>query len=102
MMHAVENPAAVGQVWEVVQLTAVALLSGYSAERLLDPGLAVRGLPALCGLAGLYVGAWMWDAGGWAAGPVLAGHALFPTFAGALMVAGIVKLVSLGAAGPRW
>jgi uncharacterized membrane protein YeaQ/YmgE (transglycosylase-associated protein family) len=92
----------VGQVWEMVQLTAVALLAGYSAERLLDPGLGVRGLPALCGLAGLYVGAWMWEAGGWNAGPLLAGHALMPAFAGALMVAALFKLVSLGAAGPRW
>jgi len=101
-MHAVETPSLVAHAWEMVQLTAVALLAGYAAERLLDPGLGVRGLPALCGLAGLYVGAWMWDAGGWAPGPALAGHALFPTFAGALMVAGIFKLVSLGAAGPRW
>jgi uncharacterized membrane protein YeaQ/YmgE (transglycosylase-associated protein family) len=101
-MHAVETPGLVFQTWEIVQLTAVALLAGHAAERLLNPGLGVRGLPALCGLAGLYVGAWMWDAGGWDSGPMLAGHALFPAFAGALMVAGIFKLVSVGAAGPRW
>ncbi len=101
-MHGVETPGLVGQAWEVVQLTAVALLAGYSAERLLDPGLGVRGLPALCGLAGLYVGTWMWEASGWDGGPVLAGHGLLPAFAGALMVAAVFKLVSLGAAGPRW
>ena len=36
------------------------------------------------------------------AGPVLAGHPLLPIFAGALVIAGVFKLVSLGAAGPRW
>jgi uncharacterized membrane protein YeaQ/YmgE (transglycosylase-associated protein family) len=101
-MHGIESPSFLGQFWEMMQLTAVALLAGYSAERLLDPDLGVRGLPALCGLAGLYVGAWMWEAGGWNAGPLLAGHALMPAFAGALMVAALFKLVSLGAAGPRW
>ena len=101
-MHGIESPSLVAQVWEMVQLTAVALLAGYSAERVLDPGLGLRGLPALCGLAGLYVGAWMWEVGGWNTGPILAGHALMPAFAGALTVAALFKLVSLGAAGPRW
>ena len=101
-MQGIESPSLVAQVWEMGQLTAVALLAGYSAARLLDLGLGLRGLPAFCGLAGLYVGAWMWEAGGWNVGPILAGHALLPAFAGALTVAALFKLVSLGAAGPRW
>jgi hypothetical protein len=101
-MHVVESSGLAVQAWEMAQLTAVALFAGSVADRVLDPGLSVRGLPAFCGLAGLYVGGWMWEAGGWVAGPALAGYPLLPIFAGALLVAGVFKLVSLGTAGPRW
>jgi uncharacterized membrane protein YeaQ/YmgE (transglycosylase-associated protein family) len=88
--------------WWFVQVAALPLLAGWIAERLLDPGLHVRGLAVFCGLTGAYVGSRLWDLGGWELGPSLGGQALFPVLAGTLMVTGLFKMISLGAAGPRW
>jgi hypothetical protein len=96
------NPEFVSEVWRVTQLATVAMLAGWVADQLLDTGLRVRGLPLFCGLAGLYIGSWFWGMGGWDGGPTVAGHGILPLFAGTLAVSGVFKLVSLGAAGPRW
>jgi hypothetical protein len=40
--------------------------------------------------------------GGWDSGPTIAGEGILPLCIGTLAVSGIFKLVSLGAAGPRW
>ena len=87
---------------QVLQLGALALLAGWVAEQLLDTGLRVRGLALFCGLAGLYLGSWLWAVGGWSSGPTVAGTGIMPLFAGALAVSGFFKLLALGAAGPRW
>ena len=103
-MYAVEagaDPELLHQALSLLQTSAVALLSGWAAERLLDTGLRVRGLPMLCGLAGVYTGTWACAAAGWPHGPQVAGQAALPAFVGALAVAAFFKLVGLGVAGPR-
>jgi hypothetical protein len=87
---------------QVLQIGALALLAGWVAQQLLDTGIRVRGLALFSGLAGLYLGSWLWAAGGWANGPSVAGQGILPLFAGALAVSGFFKLVALGASGPRW
>jgi hypothetical protein len=96
------NPQLLAQIWQLAQMTLLASLAGWTAARLLDTGLRIRGLPVFCGLAGLYFGSWLWGVGGWASGPTVAGHGLLPLFAGALAVSALFKLVTLGATGPRW
>jgi hypothetical protein len=96
------DPDFLTQLWRLAQITSVAMLAGWVAEQLLDTGLRIRGLALFCGLAGLYFGSWLWGVGGWESGPTVAGHGILPLFAGALGVSAVFKLVSLGAAGPRW
>lgn len=96
------TPDAFDQAWRVVQAVAAAMLAGSVTERALDTGVHVRGIGPLAGLVGLYVGAWLWAWGGWAGGPTIGDHAIAPTVVGALAVCGVLKLVGLGAAGPRW
>jgi hypothetical protein len=103
-MYAAEtglDPTLAREALSLVQLTGIAFGVGWAAERLLDTGIGARGLPFLCGIAGLYAGARVWDATGWPGGPAVAGHALVPALAGALAIAGVFKLVGLGVAGPR-
>jgi uncharacterized membrane protein YeaQ/YmgE (transglycosylase-associated protein family) len=103
-MYAVEagaDPELLHEALSLLQTTGLALLFGWAAERLLDTGLAVRGLPLLCGVSGLWVGTWLFAAAGWPPGPRLAGHALVPTFLGAVAIATAFKLVGLAVDGPR-
>ena len=89
----------------VVQMThlgGVALLAGWLAERTVDTGFRVRGLALLAGAIGCYAGSSLWEMAGWEAGPVVWGYAILPALAGAFGVCGLLKLVSLGVAGPRW
>ncbi len=105
-MHAADaaaiDPELVSEVWRLLQIASIAFLAGWAAEQLFDTGLRVRGLALFCGLAGLYAGSWLWATNGWDGGPTIAGTGLLPVFAGALGVSAFFKLVSLGAAGPRW
>jgi len=96
------DPELVTRVWTTLQLAGIAAVAGWVADRLLGIELPVRGIPVFCGLAGLYAGSWLWSMGGWDSGPALAGQALLPALAGALVVSAVFKLVSLGASGPRW
>ena len=96
------SPELMSEMWRLVQVTTVAMLAGWAAEQLFDTGLRIRGLALFCGLAGLYVGSWLWAVGGWDGGPTVAGEGILPLFAGSLAVSGLFKLLSLGAAGPRW
>jgi hypothetical protein len=82
-------------------LSLVALVTGYLVAGLVDTGVRARGFPFLCGLVGLYGGAWASDLVGWNAGPRLGGLGLIPGVAGTLAVALFVKLAALGATGPR-
>lgn len=103
-MYAVQagaDPELLHEALSLLQTSAVALVCGWVAERMLDTGLRVRGLPLLCGTAGLYAGTWGCAAVGWPHGPQVAGQAAIPAFVGALAVAAIFKLVGLGVAGPR-
>ena len=84
----------------LVQLALIAGVVGWLAERLLNTGMSTRGLPLLAGLFGIYLSSHFSFLP--ADGPVLAGHALIPAFAGAFAVCSFLKLASLGMAGPRW
>jgi uncharacterized membrane protein YeaQ/YmgE (transglycosylase-associated protein family) len=89
------------ELFGLVQLALIAGVIGWLADRLLNTGVSTRGLPLLAGLFGIYLGSHFsflpMDAG-----PVLAGHAVLPAFAGAVTVCSFLKLASLGMAGPRW
>jgi hypothetical protein len=95
------DPEALQQIGRLLQVVGVSLLAGWLAELMLDSGLRARGGVLLIGLAGLYLGSWAVALTGWSTGPAVADHALVPTMAGALAVAGMTKLVVLGATGPR-
>jgi hypothetical protein len=94
------EPIAFHSVIQILQIGVLALLAGWVAEQL--TGIHVRGLALFSGLAGLYLGSWVWAMGGWANGPTVAGAGIAPLFVGALAVSGFVKLLALGASGPRW
>jgi hypothetical protein len=85
----------------LIQASLLALAVGVVAERLVDTGVRARGIPLLCGLTGVYVGAWLWRLAEWNAGPHVAGHALLPALLGTFAATLFVKLVGLGMAGPR-
>ena len=99
-MTALAEPIAFHSILQILQIGVLALLAGWLAEQLLD--IHVRGLALVSGLAGLYLGSWLWAVGGWAYGPTVAGAGIMPLFVGALAVSGFVKLLALGASGPRW
>jgi len=104
-MYSVEIVSAqqvADNAFRALQVTAVAMLAGWLAERALDTGFRVRGLGPLAGLLGLYVGSWFWAYGGWNHGPMVGDYAIAPAVAGALAVCAVLKLVGLGFAGPRW
>src|SRR5262249_35689558 len=90
------------QLSSIAQLAIVAFLGGSMGGRLLGVRFRARGLPLLCGLLGLYAGSWLWSVGGWDGGPMVGGFGLLPAVAGALAVAGFVRLVELGLAGSSW
>ena len=94
--------AMVNEAYAVAQNVAVALLAGWVAERTVDPGFRSRGIAPLAGLLGLYVGRALWSWGDWYGGPLIGGLPVVPAVAGAFAVCAILKLVRLGAAGPRW
>lgn len=94
------EPIAFHSIIQILQIGVLAVLAGWVAEQL--TGIHVRGLALVSGLAGLYLGSWVWAIGGWADGPTVAGAGIMPLFVGALAVSGFVKLLALGAAGPRW
>ena len=85
----------------LVQLALIAGVVGWLADRLLDTGVSTRGLPLLAGLFGIYLSS-HFSYLPINVGPMLAGHAVLPAFAGAVMVCSFLKLASLGMAGPRW
>jgi hypothetical protein len=91
-----------GQVWGFVQLAAVVSFTGLAADWLVDSGLSLRGTPIVTGAVGLYAGTWFWNLGGWDAGPTVGGYPLLPALLGALAVTGVLKLIGLAVAGPRW
>jgi uncharacterized membrane protein YeaQ/YmgE (transglycosylase-associated protein family) len=89
------------ELLSLVQLALIAGIVGWLAERVLNTGMPTRGWPLLAGLFGIYLSSHFsflpTDAG-----PMLAGHALIPAFAGAFAVCSFLKLTNLGMAGPRW
>ena len=95
-------PDVFEQVWGLVQLAAVVSFTGLAADWLVDSGLSLRGVPIVTGAVGLYAGSWFWNLGGWDGGPTVGGYPLLPAFAGALAVTGVLKLIGLAVAGPRW
>jgi uncharacterized membrane protein YeaQ/YmgE (transglycosylase-associated protein family) len=104
-MYAVEqasSPAAVTDAIRAAQAAAGAMLAGWLTERVLDTGLDIVGVGALAGLLGAWLGSSVWTWGGWDVGPSLGGFAVLPALAGAFAVCAVLKLVSVGMAGPRW
>jgi hypothetical protein len=95
------EPHLVAQLLNLTQLGLIAAAVGWSAERLLNTGVSTRGLPLLAGLFGIYLSSHFAFLP-LSSGPVLAGHALLPAFAGAFVVCSFLKLAGLGLAGPRW
>lgn len=95
------DPDLLDRLLAVAQQTAIALIAGIGTVRLLGVGLRARGLPFLSGLVGLYAGSWLWGFADWHAGPMIAGHGVFPAVAGALAVAGTLRLIELGFASSR-
>jgi len=90
------------EAYRLAETVAAAMLAGWVAERTVDTGLKTRGTAPLAGLAGLYIGRALWAWGGWSAGPIVGGFPVVPAVAGAFAVCALLKLVRLGAAGPRW
>jgi uncharacterized membrane protein YeaQ/YmgE (transglycosylase-associated protein family) len=104
-MYAAEvgsTPAFLNEACTVLQAVAVAMLAGWVAERTVDTGLRIRGIGPLTGLIGVYAGSRLWAWSGWDTGPLLGGLAIVPALAGAFGVCAVLKLVSVGLAGPRW
>lgn len=89
------NPDVAQQAWTLAQVAAVAATAGWTAERLLDPGVQTRGLSLLAGLFGLFLGPRLAEATGWPSGPVVAGYPLAAAFAGALTICAFLKLAHL-------
>ena len=90
------------EAYQLAETIVAAMLAGWVAERTLDTGLRIPGTAALAGLVGLYIGRTLWTWGDWNTGPVIAGFPVVPATAGAFAVCGLLKLIRLGAAGPRW
>jgi len=95
------DPHVVTQLLNLAQLGLVAAAVGWFAERLLNTGVSTRGLPLLAGLFGIYLSSHV-SFLPLADGPMLAGQALLPAFAGTFVVCSFLKLANLGLAGPRW
>jgi len=90
------------QVWSLAQVTAVATAAGWTADRLLDPGIESRGIPLLSGLFGLLLGPRIAAATGCPTGPEIGGYPLVAAFVGAIAVCSFLKLAHLATAtGPR-
>jgi len=96
------DPELLREGTRLAHLVLLSAAAGLTAERLLRPGLAVRGLALLVGLGGFYAGSWLWALVDWSPGPALLGQPLLPPIVGALGVCLLVKLAAIGAAGPRW
>ena len=96
------NDELMREAWSLLQVVGVSGVAGWMATRLLDPGLATRGLALLAGLFGCYAGSWTLELTGWPPGPTIAGESVMGAFAGALAICAFLKLVSVGLDGPRW
>ena len=97
------NAELLREIWGLLQLVAVGGILGFLANRTLDPGVHTRGLPAAVGLFGLYLAPFLVDAGWpWPTGPIVNGQPLLPALAVTLGLTGLLKMISLGATGPRW
>ena len=89
------------EVGTLLAILVIAEAAGWIAGMVVETGVHIRGITFFCGLIGLQAGAWATQLTEWHAGPTVAGYALFPTFAGAMVIAGLLKLVSLGVEGSR-
>ncbi len=92
----------VGNGWHLVQSTGTAMLVGWVVERALDSGIRVPGIGAAAGIVGVYVGTWFWSLTPWNYGPVFGGIPVLPAVVGAFVICGFLKLIGIGADGPRW
>ncbi len=85
-----------------IETIVAAMLAGWIAERSVDTGMKSHAVAPVAGFLGLYIGHVLWTWGGWNAGPTIGGFPVAPLCAGAFAVCGVLKLVRLGVAGPRW
>src|SRR5439155_1456917 len=72
------DPELLREGTRLAHLVLLSAAAGLTAERLLRPGLAVRGLALLVGLGGFYAGSWLWALADWSPGPALLGQPLLP------------------------
>ena len=86
----------------IVGMTGILIMAtalGWTAARILDPGVQARGLTVLAGLIGLSAGTWLAGHAGWDPGPAVLGYSLIPAFLATLTTCGCLKLVTLGVSG---
>lgn len=95
------DPEMMARALNMLELLAVAGTAGWSAERLLDPGIHIRGFSILIGLASLYFGPALVEMAGWPTGPEVAGRPLLAAFVGTLAVTALAKVFSVGLVSSR-
>jgi hypothetical protein len=86
---------------EVGKVVAVAAGAGWAAVRLLHAEHTPWSLIMVTGLVGVYAGPRMMALTPWWFGPFVEGIPLVPVFLCSAVVAAFLKMVGLGAAGPR-
>ena len=79
----------------LAQLLLLGSLSGWIARRLVGSNLEICGLEVFFGLAGLYMGSWLWHSLSWHPGPMVGNFSLLASFAGAIMLVGFFKLIEV-------
>ena len=88
-------------VAEGSHLARVLLLGGvcgWMAHRLVGLNLNLTGLRIFFGLAGLWTGSWLWHSLSFHPGPMIADVSLPASFAGALFLFAVLKLVEVAIA----
>jgi uncharacterized membrane protein YeaQ/YmgE (transglycosylase-associated protein family) len=96
-----EESAVTQLAWTILQAGALGIAVGWTADKLVETGLRIRGIALAAGLVGVYAGSWAWTAIGWPRGPSLAGQPLIPAFAGALAVCAVLKVFAAGVESSR-
>ena len=95
------NDPLTAHLLRMAAVVAIASVLGWTAARILDPGVRARGLPLLTGLVGLTSGTWLVGQTGWDSGPAVLGYALLPSFLSTLSTCLVVKLLTFGVTSSR-
>jgi len=98
---AAADPQWMSDALEVGKIVATAGIAGWASVRLLHSEQTPWSLTMLTGLIGVYAGPRLMALTPWSFGPFVAGIPLVPVFLCAAVVAVFLKMVGLGAVGPR-